>query len=266
MAIAKKADEVADGARHTPYPFYSLGKALEVAEVVRDLGGSNGDVQKSLIAQTMKVEESSPSLLGILGAAKLYSLLEGRGTYRLSEVANSYFFPTSEHDRTLARLRMVKAPPLFSALIDKFDGNRLPPSEVLVNILHREHRIAQSWRTRAASLFLSSVRDAQLIDSAGFLRYRATLHAATNGSMAGMRDVPAVVDRPPQEYPQEARPSAPSATDVRPDLVADDVDVWQFKIGDDSVRLETSRELSISAWRKLHQYVQILKPEGTPEY
>jgi len=258
-AAARKTADAGDGQKHTPYPYYSLSKALEVAEVVRDLGGANGEVQKPLIAQHMGIEESAPTLIGVLGAAKLYNLVEGRGSYRLSDTAKSFFYPTNENERHIARLQMVKGPPLFSALIDKFDGTRLPGPEVLVNILHREHRIAESWRPRAVSLFMSSLRESQLLDAGGFLRYKASLQAAGNGSMGGMKEPQTnVVDRPAAEQAPDPFDRTESRRSSR---ISDDVDVWSFRLGGNSVRLETSRELSFAAWRKLHQYVQILKPE-----
>jgi hypothetical protein len=159
--------------KHTTYPYYSLQKAMELAEVVRDLGGANSEVQRSLIAQRLGMEDNSPSLVGILGAARLYDLIAGRGTYRLTETAMRFFHPTNPNDSRLAQLAMIKAPPLFSALIDRFDGSRLPNIDLLINVLHRDHLISESWRSRAASLFVSALKDAQVLDGAGFLRYKA---------------------------------------------------------------------------------------------
>jgi hypothetical protein len=253
MATAKQP---AAEPRHTPYPYYSIQKSLELTEAVRDLGGVNSDVSKALIARHLKMDESSPSLIGVIGAAKMYGLLDGRGNYRLTEIAKRYFSPTNETDKQVALLEMVKGPPLFAALIDKFDGTRLPTQEILVNILERDHRIAESWRTRAASLFLSSIREANVIDGAGFVRYKASLHGANNATLGGMRDTHSA---PPERPVETVLPTSPLTAPVRYES-GPDADVWQFKIGDQTVRVETSRELTIAAWTKLNQYVQILKP------
>ncbi|MDB5358137.1 MAG: hypothetical protein JWN24_4590 [Phycisphaerales bacterium] len=260
MAIQQQNNGASDGQKHTAYPYYSLQKALEVANMIRELGGVNGDVQKSLIAHRMAVDEASPTLMGILGAARLYGLIDGRGVYRLTDVAKEYFLPTNDRDRSVALLRMVKGPPLFAALIDRFDGSRLPAPDVLVNILHREHKIAESWRTRAVSLFLSSLREANALDSAGYVRYKASLHAGSAVSVGSAK----------------SPPIGPDSESVLPDGIAPvmeraprrespppaDMDVWSFSIGAQSVRVETSKELSSALWDKLSRYINVLKPEN----
>jgi hypothetical protein len=269
MAVSKQDDGAdggqAKGARHTPYPYYSLAKALELAEIVRDLGGVNRPVQKSLIAHRMGVEEDSPTLMGVLGAAKLYNLIEGRGSFQLTDVAKNYFHPTSANQRQLAHLQMVVGPPLFAALIERFDGARIPDQEMLVNILHRDHHIAESWRSRAASLFLSSLREAQLIDGAGFIRYRASLDANSAGNIGVMKE-PAT-NTPEASTVSVGAPPAPKSSVLPAGIKKDDtgliwgLDTWTAKVGDDILRLETSHDLSPAAWERLNRYVQAIKPE-----
>jgi hypothetical protein len=239
------------------YPYYSLDRAIAAAEAVRDSGGANQDVLKSTVAAKLQLTEDSPTLLGVLGAARLFGLITGRGSYRLTDLAKCYFYPTVDADPATARVLMAKEPPLFSALIDRFDGSRLPNAEFLANLFAKEYTgISESWRPRVASLFLSTVRDARIVDAAGVLRFKASL----NGSSA-VRPVPPppAANESPLAQPQV---DVPSGTSKNPPPPRDDIDVWTFSIGSDSVRVETSSELSMAAWTKLEKYVKILRPDG----
>ncbi|MGA2585114.1 MAG: hypothetical protein ABSG31_17715 [Tepidisphaeraceae bacterium] len=250
MAIRINRVEQSGGPRHTAYPYYTLPKSLELAGIVNELGGTNGEVQKSLLAHSMKVEEDSPTLAGVLGAAKLYLLVEGRGSFRLTEIAKQYFHPTSDSDRRLAMLKMIKGPPLFDSLIEQFDGQKLPAPEMLANILHRNHSIAPSWRVRAASLFLSTLQFADVIDSTGVVRYSAAIHGS-----AGKVPVP-----PPQMPPDHsAEDVTQTVLSVRDEpLPKPGVTVWAFH----GIRLEAPEKMGMELWKKLINYVNVLKPEG----
>lgn len=253
MAVATPKNKPAESSKPTPYPYYVLSRALDMGAAVDELGGTNDDVQKSLLAHRMKVEEDSPTLLGLLGAAKLFDIIGGRGTYRLTETARRYFHPTAENERRIAKVQMVKSPPLFSALIDRFDGSKLPASDLLVNMLHREHRINESWRSRAASIFISSIREAGIIDESGFLRYKASLDAANNGTIGGMnqptRSLEQVPEAPPlplQEPERILREAGPKNGMV----------FFTFR----GIRLEAPEEMNMELWKKLSDFVSILKP------
>ena len=43
------------------YPLYELSEAVKVAEAVRDLGGGNAPVAKSLLAKQLEYAENGPS-------------------------------------------------------------------------------------------------------------------------------------------------------------------------------------------------------------
>jgi hypothetical protein len=242
------------------YPYNSLQKCIDVARVVGDMGGVNGDVQRSVIAQGLGVEEGSNSLTVLLGASKLYDLLDGRGAYRLTETAKQYFHPTNPSDAVVAKLKMAKSPPLFSALIERFDGTRLPAQDMLVNLLNREYRITESWRTRAVQLFLSALKFADAVDASGFLRFKASLAAAGLGSIGGMNgtvpDAEKLSDS--QDAPIAPQIAQPAINEVN--VSSGSVNTWTFGTGKEVVRVQTSQDLSMDLWEKLEQYVRVLKP------
>ena len=252
----------ADAGKRGLYPYNSFQKCAEVARVVADNGGANREVDKSLIAQHFGMEESAGALLQTIGSCKTLGFLEGRGSYILTDRAKRYFFPESDADRDQARLEMLKMPVVFASLIERFDGQRLPAPENLVNILARDHVANDTWRPRIVSLFLNALRDANVIDGNGFLRYTASLHRAKNATVAPMKDTAVIVENPTERPAMSSAPhrqSESASAASRP--VASDVDIWAFRIGNESVRLETSHELSMAAWTKLARYVEVLKPE-----
>jgi hypothetical protein len=252
-------DEEADHGR-SPYPYIGSVRSLQLAETIRDLGGTNSEVSKSLIAHRLGVDEQAATLTQSLSAAKTFGLISGRGTYRITDLAKRCL-STDKAESRRARIEMLKRPTIFEDLISRFDGSKLPANETLVELVKREHKVAESWRNRVVQLFASSIRDAGIVDSGGFLRYSASMLAEevpavavpANESMSARQPTDAAgkpVRMVPQFYEPQNRPAADPG-----------VDVWSIKIGNESVRLETSRELSISMWEKLHKYVQVLKPE-----
>jgi len=245
-----RAESTEDARSFTRYPYYSLDKALdELGKAVFDLGGASGDVSRAQIAKRLGMPPNSPNLIGMIGAAKLYQLILGiGGTYTLTPVGRAYFNPAStDNDRQLALLRMVNGPPLFAQLIDKFDNDWLPTNERLVEVVENEHGIAKSWQSRAVSLFISSLRKANVIDAAGFLRFRATLEALSNKT-GETASPPSLGSAGPGHKPDKAPTGEPKAAGIA---------VWQFQ----GIRVESPEEMTMAQWKKLCDYVNVLKPD-----
>ena len=59
-------------------------------------------------------------------ATKAFGLLEGRGSYSLTDLAKQYFYPTVENGREAAAVKSLTFPKAFSLLVQKFDGGKLP--------------------------------------------------------------------------------------------------------------------------------------------
>lgn len=245
------------------YPYYSFQKAKEVGEAVRDCGGVRGEVQKSVLAHRMRADENSSAFTNVTGAAKCFGIIQGWGSYSLTDAAKLFFYPSDPHQQRRSLLEMIKSPPAFGVLIDRFDGTRLPEVGLIANILHREFGVPESWMSRVASLFISSMREADLIDSGGFLRYSATMHS--NAGMDVAHDMSE--DRPATDEVRAVpeisqRPAPPS---IQPSIQATngDLNAWVFsgKNGG-TLRVETPRELTMDLWNKLSKYVQMLKPDS----
>ena len=250
----------ANGGKRSLYPYYSLERCLELAAAIRELGGARTEVPKSTLAHQMHVEESAPAFIQLIGSAKAFGLIEGRGTYTLSELAKQHFFPTDDGQDRVAILRVLKAPQAFEELIDRFDGTKVPGTELLSNILHREYQIAASWAPRVASLFIGALRFAGALDADGILRYQSNIQGILTEAgavrAASRQQAPAPIEIVP---PDHATPTARGIAEPK-QPVAVDANVWSFTIGDETVHLRTSRELSYGLWLKLRQYVELLNP------
>jgi hypothetical protein len=174
MKTAGKNDE---GRSEAAYPLYDLCAAVKVAEAVRDLGGGNSPVSKSLLAQHLKYAETGPSFFQRVAATKAFGLIDGRGSYSLTELARQYFYPTVENGKQVAAVKSLTYPRAFSILVQKFDGGKLPSIEMIGNIIHSEAGIPLSKKSILAGLFLRSAQFIGAIDGGGFLRCKALVAA-----------------------------------------------------------------------------------------
>jgi len=237
------------------YPVNSFENALGVARAVSEAGGANSVVQKSVIAHALAMSDSSGGFAQRLATARTYGMIEGgQGGYRLTEFTKQYFHPSSEAEKRLALLIMLKSAPIFAEIIKRFDGNKIPTSDMLANVLLREFKVPESWKGRVARFFLKAAADAGILDGQGYLRY-----SAARQSIDTMPDSSSTSSAE-SSSPIPASPSAPSGGGP---IYAKGGNALVFSEGDQSVRLETSGgELSSTLWGKLNIFVQALKPEG----
>ena len=230
------------------YPLVSFQLALEVADAVRQGGGVQSDVQKSIIASHLKSSATSGGFLQRVSTARSYGMIEGRGAYHLSENAREYFFPGSDSQKKRAFLTFLASPPVFGEIIKRFDGNQVPSPPMLANVLHREMNVPESWKERVAGFFIKTANAVGAIDSSGFLRYSATRQ---------------MIDAAPStpSTPNLSKPSGGFTPSEQGQTPSGDVNAWVFSLKGQTVRVETSSgELTPALWAKLNAYVQVLNP------
>jgi hypothetical protein len=270
---AAKGESEARTRKRGAYPYYPLKRCIEVARAVHSAGGGRGDVQRSVLAHQLGVGDDSAVFIQLVGAARSFGLIEGWGVCTLSDLAKEYFMPTDDGQKQKALVKMLKGPVVFEKLIDRFDGNKVPSTDLLVNILRRDYQVGESWVARTASLFLDALGEAGVIDEGGFLRYESALHSSqTRCSSEIKKSAQATVLT---IDPASVRPIDPSRNlfppedaKQRPDEVVsvpfmsnpNELNTWTFRLGGGTVRLQTSHDLSLALWEKLNQYVQVLRP------
>jgi len=249
--------------REAAYPYYDLESSIKLSSSIKDLGGSKGAVRKSLLAKQVGLAESTPSFFQRLSGAKVFGLIEGWGQYGLTELGKKYFYPQSEKDKSEAILTAFSTPSAFRILLGKFDGEKLPSTEIIGNILHQEAGVPDSWKDRVAQIFARSASFAGIIDSNGFLRYDAGMH--------GNKTEPSTVESQRTESQEiiskvadhSAVDSTPPMTRYprKPDAPPSGYSQWLFPVGGTYIRLDTPENMTKAIWEKLNAYVQILKPE-----
>jgi hypothetical protein len=232
------------------YPYYDLESSIELAGHIKELGGSKGAVKKSILARKVGLAESTPSFFQKLSAAKTFGIIDGRGEYSLTELGKTYFYPQADGAAATALLSMFAYPPAFQAVINRFDGETLPKTEMLGNIFHQELGVPISWKDRVAQLFARSALYAGIIDANGFLRYDA---ATQTKPVERNEMLEAPVRLPGLVVPPAAKTvTTPAGYYSSPQT--------KVKWVNDQITVETPLKISPELWEQLNAYVQILKP------
>jgi hypothetical protein len=254
--IKNNTGSKSDGRKEASYPLYPLDEALTIAEAIRDLGGSRMAVSKALLAKHLHYAETGPSFVQRIASAKSFGMIDGWGTYSLTEHGKRFFYPTNDSDKKMALLYFLSYPAVFKALIQRFDGEKLPNNELIGNILHQNPSIPASWKDRLASMFVRSAQHAQIIDANGFLRFSDVMQ----GEPVLPEQQPSVEAAPAaQSYSIKVTPQGQPQGQSVPGTT-----VWAFRHSSGQfsnvIRLETPENMSKELWEKLDAYVQILKP------
>jgi hypothetical protein len=270
--MAKQQKEDASRPLEAAHPYYSWSKCLELADAVYQSGGDRADVSKGMLAHALQMSEDSAALTQQISSAKTFGMIEGRGTYRLTDLGQRYFLPTTENESRLAELAFFRAPKAFAALIDRFDGNAIPSSGVLANLLLKNGNVPKSWKDRVAGIFLDAAAQLRVIDASGRLRYEVAVQAAARGSYIHPENFPTLVrrDRIASEnagsvpvgdaksnevHAKGKEPQAPFHISVPPESNA-----WIFSEAGGTLRVETPDPLPRALWLRLKRYVDMLEP------
>jgi hypothetical protein len=274
-----KTEPESDSPKRAAYPYYPFKRCLEVAAVINAAGGSRGEVNKDVLAHELDLAVDSAVFSQLLGATKAFGLISGRGSYSLTELAKQFFYPTDDQQKRVAQLRMIKGPVVFEKLIERFDGNKLPSSEMLKNIIRREFDVADSWIDRTVSLFMNALKVVGVLDESGFLRFGSAMHGASSSNIANAEaELAARLSTPATNQLALAvtpvggiskgllptpKPEIGPASSAGPSEAC----VWMFRMRDAWVRVETSNDMPRALWDKLAQYIKVLEPpkEGENE-
>lgn len=237
--------------KEAAYPYYDLESCIKFSSHIKALGGSKSGIKKSQLAQQVGLAESTPSFFQRLSACKTFGIVEGWGEYSLTESGRKYFYPQSENDVKASLLKMFCTPPAFDFIIKRFDGEKLPTSNIMGNIFHQELGIPDSWKDRVAQIFTRSAYFAGIIDSGSFLRYDSNMHT----SSAPVSDIQLV------QAPSLAKDPLNIPIDLIPiEEVPAGVNAWTYSSKGSQIKVQTPEIITMELWNKLNAYVQILKP------
>ncbi|MCP3962099.1 MAG: hypothetical protein GY719_30010 [bacterium] len=178
--------------RSRAYPVLSLEDGgTAVGEILDRLG--DGSYSREVLAEVL----GHSNARGGPGARKIAALTQygflnrKAGLYSPTSLAASVVWPADESQRQGALLRALRHPPLFEALLDRYEPQgRLP--EHLDGILWRDHGITRKASTVAAEMFRRSARYAGVLDEQGALR---PARAAGASRRDGLHSGPTVAGR-----------------------------------------------------------------------
>jgi hypothetical protein len=259
----------AGAAKIPAYPYYNVKKCLEVATAVKAAGGNRVPVSKNMLAHALKIGVASPMFSQVIASTKVFGMIEGRGTYQLTDAAKRYFFPQSEADRRLAELAFFANPAAFKRVIDRFDGNLLPVSSSLANIL-LTYGVPESWKDRAAGIFVSAAEQFRVLDASRYLRYSVVAEQARLPESQPESQV----EKETEEHETPEKPKFKARADVEPSRRAvvdpeivevSNLNRWVFTEAGATVKVETPNPLPVPLWQRLVRYVEMLEPAGKPE-
>lgn len=238
------------------YPYHSLETCLKFAEAVKQIGNGRKDVDKSLLASHIKADEQSGDFAQKIASSKTYGMIEGKGVFRLSQAAHSYFFPTQNPEATkkAALLKFLTSPGAFKMLIDRYDGSKLEGSEIMGNILSQTYGVPDSWKSRVAGFFSRSASFVGALSPDGCLRYKALLLSV---GTVGTGEAP---ESPGNEPPPTPPAKPPRNDDNQRDDDQDGVIVWKYPFQGKMLRVETPENMTKEIWEKLNKYIQVLSP------
>ena len=150
-------------ARSAAYPSYTIEYCLDFVERIYKVYGSNYRAQREEIASALNLGVGT--LTQKISSSVHYGLLDSikKKGYMVTNIFVKYYRPIDKHSKRETLIEAFKSPTLYSALIDSFDGNILPPVKPLANILLQKHNISETACDTAAQVFEDNVKYLQLI-------------------------------------------------------------------------------------------------------
>jgi hypothetical protein len=257
----KQRTEEAGAQAGPAYPYYLWQRSLDLATVVNTAGGSRSPVSRATIAHGLGMSKTASALDQLLASARAFAMIEGRGAFALTETAKRYFYPRDDRESRRSELEMFASPKVFQFLITRFDGNSLPPTNTLANILMQDAAVGKSWKDRVASIFVEAATRLRIIDGGGRLRFSSAMIGRSEEELlrqaTATEEVPNIAVVPPR--PEAAGSTNPNAT-PHIETPTPGRNVWIFSESNGTVKVDTPNPLPRALWVRLKKYVEMLEP------
>ena len=130
----------------------------ECVELIKKIEKYCGKVGYDAVAQDFGLTNASTkSFTRRLSAAKQFGLILTAGkTLQNTDLARQYLYPTDELAQSRIKVQCFQLPPLYSKLVERFNGKQLPTESMLSNILMRDYEIVKAVKDAAAKCFLKN--------------------------------------------------------------------------------------------------------------
>ena len=182
---------------------FDLEDAVKLVEIIDEKGG--GKLDSDSLAQEMNYKTST--IRHHVRSAKYFGLLEQEGGINANtKLAKSICMPISNEENIHSIQNAFLSCELYSHLLNRFKGARVPEESTLSNIIHREFDVSATGKDVLAKNFIASLKFAGLANVQG-----DELNIPPNGAsvIARNEEPPAV----PQKA-EEQKPLAPKEDGV----------------------------------------------------
>jgi hypothetical protein len=158
-------------------PMVDLSVVLEFVEKIETDGLQTLTAQEVAKRTGYTSATSTPFYRRMVGA-KLFGLLDTTQGVNLTRLALDYFKPTDDESKGLAMLTAIKNVVGYQKILDRYSGKRLPPQiDIVANLIEREFQLASEAAKICASVFISSVQRAGLVQADNTLVTTPTQHS-----------------------------------------------------------------------------------------
>ena len=171
----------------------------ECVELIKKIEKYCGKVGYDAVAQDFGLTNAATkSFTRRLSAAKQFGLILTAGkTLQNTDLARQYLYPTDELAQSRIKAECFQLPPLYSKLVERFNGKQLPSESMLSNILMRDYEIVKAVKDAAAKCFLKNAEQMGVAIN-GVLNCNITQEdvMATDSTSTFSEDVVAVSQEP----------------------------------------------------------------------
>lgn len=121
---------------------------------------------------------TTKSFTNKVSTARQYGLITtSNSTIQITDIGKQILYPVSDNSLSLAQ-SCFSTPPLYSKLIDMYDGKAVPSETILANLLMRDYKITKAAKDSAAKCFIQTASELELIKG-GILCYQESIANST---------------------------------------------------------------------------------------
>lgn len=182
-----KAKEKRSYISQKEYPRNTLGEAIRVARVIADHYG--GQAAEPLdVAASLNTQPTTGHFRTLTGAAMAFELTDGASYAShigLTDLGRRIVMPTEEGDDEVAMREALLKPRVFREFLSQYDGRKLPPDNIMRNVLVKLG-VPVDATEKAAELMFGSAQEAgvlQEIKGERFVRLRGATRVHVPGQV-----------------------------------------------------------------------------------
>lgn len=143
-------------------PRRTLSESLPAAQALRNYAGNKASWEE--IAEALGVGASNPNNKYPLWSAAAYGLVKQEGDqYSLAEVGRKIIAPEYEGEDQEGRLKAILTPRVMAQFYTDYNGNPLPPDNILFNVLENRLQIPRERVQEARDILIKNAREVGIL-------------------------------------------------------------------------------------------------------